>query len=147
MFVLSYMNILCTLIFGCVSFVYIICLSLEYLLPSLNKTNFIFHWNNQKLKNIFTTKIFLEIYNSFWELRFFILGDIFWIRLFSLPGIWTRGSITRRCSSEEAELFAGCWLLVTFCSLLVTFYSLLVIFSSKLLWNKVTVNRKKMVWL
>ena len=75
----------------------------------------------------------------------------------------------------EAELFDRCLLLVTFCSLLftfwsllvtfcsllvtffsllvtfsslrVTFCSLLVIFSSKLLWNKIIVNRKKMVWL
>ena len=31
--------------------------------------------------------------------------------------------------------------------LLVILCSLLVIFSSKLLWNKVTVSRKKMVWL
>ena len=61
---------------------------------------------------------------------------------------------------QEVELFARYFLLVaryfllvppysllvTFCLLLVTFCSLLI-FSSKLLWNKVTVNRKKMVWL
>ena len=55
---------------------------------------------------------------------------------------------------QEAELFARYFLLVAryfllvaFSSLLVTFCSLLVIFCSKLLWNKITGNRKKMVWL
>ena len=40
-------------------------------------------------------------------------------------------------------LVAHYFLLVAFCSLLVTFCS----FARCLLWNKVTVNRKKMVWL
>ena len=52
-------------------------------------------------------------------------------------------------------LVARCSLLfarysLVFCSLLITFCSLLVTFCSSarcLLWNKVTVNRKKMVWL
>ena len=40
-------------------------------------------------------------------------------------------------------LFSFCLLLVTFCLLLVTFCSLFVTFSSRLLWNKITVYRKK----
>ena len=44
-------------------------------------------------------------------------------------------------------LFSLCSMLVIFCSLLVPFYSLRVTFRSKLLWNKITVNRKIMVWL
>ena len=77
-----------------------------------------------------------------------------------------------RCSLLFACLLVGrCSLLVTFCSLLLTFYSLLVVryfllvarrsllfarclllvtfcsFARCLLWNKITVNREKMVWL
>ena len=49
-------------------------------------------------------------------------------------------------------LFARCSLLfssllVTFYSLLVTFCSLFVIFLFKQLWNKIIVNRRKLVWL
>ena len=49
-----------------------------------------------------------------------------------------------RCSLLSARCsLIFCSLLITFCSLLVTFCS----FARCLLWNKVTVNRKKMVWL
>ena len=51
-----------------------------------------------------------------------------------------------RCSLLFACYFlliARCFLLVVFCSLLVTF----CLFARCLLWNKVTVNHKKMVWL
>ena len=49
-----------------------------------------------------------------------------------------------RCSLLSARCsLIFCSLLITFCSLLVTFCS----FARCLLWNKVTVNHKKMFWL